>query len=182
MGNTGFQPGRRRRWVPEFVSRDFRHRPGRQEEISLMLTQQRTDSAQASKESLPPFRPLAGIAFAANVPAISWLLLTGRLGSSLSVLSGLFVGLLLYGSLHLFIGRGMESFFASVRGQAKPAVGGAKTVFLALLPLKFLVIGGVMFLLVRGGHLSLIWFVVGFLTTQASITAAAVLHLAKPRR
>ena len=148
---------------------------------SLLTEPPQAEPAPATKEGLPLFRPLAVTAFAANVPALSWLLLAGRPGNSLSVLTGLAIGLALYGSLHLFIGRGLEPFFASVRGQATPASGGAKTLFVALLPLKFLVIGGAMFLLVRGGHLSLLWFVVGFLTTQASVTAAAVLHLAKPR-
>jgi len=150
--------------------------------MNSMLTQQRTEPARSPKDGLPPFRPLAGIAFAANVPTLFCLLLAGRLGNGLSVLAGLFIGLALYGSLHLFIGRGLEPFFAGIRGQARPVVGGTKTLFVALLPLKYLVIGGLMFLLIRGGHLSLVWFIVGFLTTQASITAAAVLHLAKPQR
>ena len=144
--------------------------------MSSMLTKPRS-----IKDGLPAFRPLAVIAFAANVPALSWLLMMGRLGNGLSLLAGLSIGLALYGSLHLFIGRGLEPFFAGIRGQAKPVVGGAKSLFVALLPLKYLVIGGLMFLLIRGGHLSLVWFTVGFLITQVSITAATVLHLAKQR-
>jgi hypothetical protein len=149
--------------------------------MSPMLTQQQAEPVPSSKDGLPAFRPLAVTAFAANAPVLACLLLLGRLGNGLSLLAGLLIGLALYGSLHLFIGRGLEPLFAGIRGQAQPVVGGAKTVFLALLPLKFLVIGGLMFLLVRGGHLSLVWFTVGFLITQASITAAAVLHLAKQR-
>ena len=153
-----------------------------------MLTKPRIDTkpqmeqAKPTASGLPPFRPLAVIAFAANVPLLSWLLMTGRLGNGLSLLAGLSVGLALYGSLHLFIGRGLEPFFAGVRGRANPAAfGGAKSLFVALLPLKYLVIGALMFVLIRGGHLSLVWFIVGFLTTQIAITAAAVSHLAKQR-
>ena len=150
--------------------------------MNRTLTQQRPETVASSSDGLPLFRPLAVTAFAANVPVLAWLLMAGRLGNGLSVTAGLIIGLTLYGSLHLFIGRGLEPFFAGIRGRAKPAAGGATMLFATLLPLKYLVLGGLMFLLVRGGHLSLIWFTVGFLTTQVSITAAAVLHLAKLRR
>ena len=149
--------------------------------MSPMLTQQKPEAVASSRDGLPLFRPLAVIAFAANVPVLAWFLLTGKLGIALSVSAGLAIGLALYGSLHLFIGRGLEPFFASIRGQAKPPAG-AKGVFVALLPLKYLVLGGLMFLLVRGGHLSIAWFCVGFLITQVSITVATILHLAKQRR
>ena len=135
--------------------------------------------ASARPSGLPPFRPLVVTAFAANAPVLSWLLLTGRLANALSLLAGFGIGIALYGSLHLFIGRALTPLFAGIRGQAKPNVGGTKVLFVALLPLKYLVIGGLMFALVRGGHLSLLWFVVGFLTTQVFITAATVRHLAK---
>ncbi len=152
-------------------------------EVGSVAEEQRPQVATpASPSGLPPFRPLAVTAFAANVPALSWLLLCGRLENGLSLLAGFFVGTALYGSLHLFIGRGLEPLFASVRGQAKPNIGGTKTLFVVLLPLKYLVIGGVMFLLIRGGHLSLLWFIVGFLVTQVSVTAAAIPHLARQRR
>ena len=131
---------------------------------------------------LPPFRPLAAAAFAANVPLLSWLLLTGRAVSGLSLLAGLSVGLVLYGSLHLFVGRALEPLFAGLRGQAKPNLGGAKTFFVALLPLKYLLLGGLMFLLIRGGHLSIGWFAAGFVTTQVSVTAATVVRFAGQRR
>lgn len=137
---------------------------------------------QKTPESLPPFRPLAAAAFAANVPLLSWLLLTGQAVNSLSLLAGLAVGLALYGSLHLFIGRALEPLFAGVRGQAKPNTGGAKALFVALLPLKYLLLGGLMFLLIRGGHLSVGWFAAGFVTTQVSITAATVIRLAGRQR
>lgn len=145
------------------------------------LAQMRPEKVASSGEGLLPFRPLTMTAFAANAPLLAWLLLAGRLGTALSVLAGLGIGLAVYGSLHLFIGRGLEPFFAGIRGQAKPA-DGAKALFVALLPLKYLALGGLMFLLVRGGHLSIIWFAVGFLITQVSITVATVLHLAKMRR
>ncbi len=131
---------------------------------------------------LPRFRPLAAAAFAANVPLLSWLLLTGQAVSSLSLLAGLLVGLAMYGSLYLFIGRALEPLFASLRGQAKPNIGGAKSLFIALLPLKYLLLGGLMFLLIRGGHLSIGWFAAGFVTTQVAVTAATVMRLARPRR
>lgn len=149
--------------------------------MSPMIAQQRSEPVPKSSDGLPAFRPLAVIAFAANVPLLAWLLLAGRLGTALSVLAGLAIGLAVYGSLHLFIGRGLEPFFAGIRGQAKPA-DGAKALFVALLPVKYLVLGGLMFLLVRGGHLSIVWFTVGFLITQVSVTATTVLHLAKLRR
>jgi hypothetical protein len=139
------------------------------------------DKAASAPNGLPPFRPLAVTAFAANVPVLSWLLLTGHLANALSLLGGFGVGIVLYGSLHLFVGRALEPLFAGLRGQAKPNIGGAKTLFVALLPLKYLVIGGLMFLLIRGGHLSILWFAVGFVFTQVSITAATVLHLARQR-
>ena len=145
------------------------------------LTEAPAAKAAPKLSGLPPFRPLVLAAFAANVPLLSWLLIVGRLENALSLSSGFFVGIALYGSLHLFVGRGLEPLFAGVRGQAKPNIGGAKSLFVVLLPLKYLVIGGVMFLLLRGGHLSLLWFVIGFLTTQISVTAAAVPHLAKQR-
>lgn len=131
---------------------------------------------------LPPFRPLAAAACAANVPLLCWLLLTGQAASSLGLLAGLLIGLVLYGSLHLFIGRALEPLFAGIRGQAKPSAGGAKSVFAALLPLKFLLLGGLMFLLIRGGHLSIGWFAAGFVTTQVSVTAATVMRFAGQRR
>ena len=146
-----------------------------------MVAQSQSEPVPPSRDGLPAFRPLAGVAFAANVPALAWLLMVGRLGNGLSVLAGLTIGLALYGSLHLFIGRGLEPFFAGIRGQAKPA-DGAKGLFIALLSLKYLVLGGLMFLLVRGGHLSIAWFTVGFLITQVSITVATVSHLARLRQ
>jgi len=149
--------------------------------MNRALTQQPPETAASSGDGLPMFRPLAVTAFAANAPLLAWLLLAGRLGTALSVLAGLGIGLAVYGSLHLFIGRGLEPFFAGIRGQAKPA-DGAKALFVALLPVKYLVLGGLMFLLVRGGHLSIAWFTVGFLITQVSVTVATVLHLARQRR
>lgn len=130
---------------------------------------------------LPPFRPLAAAAFAANVPLLSWLLLTGRVTTAFSLLGGFLIGIALYGSLHLFVGRALEPLFAGIRGQAKPNVGGAKTLFVALLPLKYLVLGGLMFLLIRGGHLSILWFSVGFIVTQVAITVDTMLYLARQR-
>ena len=138
-----------------------------------------TPSGKATPSGLPPFRPLAVTAFAANVPLLSWLLLTGRLASAVSLLAGFLIGIALYGSLHLFVGRALEPLFAGIRGQAKPNIGGTKMLFVALLPLKYLVIGGLMFLLIRGGHLSILWFAAGFVFTQVSITAATVLRLAR---
>jgi len=148
---------------------------------SVIDKQRPPAAAPTSQSGLLPFQPLAVIAFAANVPVLSWLLIVGRFEDALSLLAGFFVGIALYGSLHLFIGRGLEPLFAGIRGQAKPNIGGAKMLFVALLPLKYLLIGGLMFLLIRGGHLSLLWFIIGFVVTQVSITAATVSHLAKPR-
>ena len=102
--------------------------------MSPMLAQQRPEAVPSSGEGLPLFRPLAAIAFAANAPVLAWLLLVGRLGTALSVLAGLAIGLAVYGSLHLFITRGLEPFFASIRGQAKPA-DGAKGLFILTLVL-----------------------------------------------
>lgn len=131
---------------------------------------------------LPPFRPLAAAAFAANAPLLCWLLLTGQAASSLGLLAGLAIGLVLYGSLHLFVGRALEPLFAGIRGQAKPSTGGAKSLFVALLPLKFLLLGGLMFLLIRGGHLCIGWFAAGFVTTQVAVTATTVRRFAGQRR
>lgn len=151
--------------------------------MSQTLSQSRPEPAAASRRSgLPAFGLLARAAFAVNAPVLAWLLIEGRLWTALSVLAGLGVGLAVYGSLHLFVGRGLEPFLPSIRGQAKPPTGGATAVFAILLPLKYLLIGGLMYLLIRGGHLSLFWFVVGFLITQVSVTAATVLHLAKQPR
>lgn len=136
----------------------------------------------AGQTGLPPFRPLVITAFAATALPLAWLLLTVHMANALSLLAGFGVGIALYGSLHLFIGRALTPLFASIRGQAKPNVGGTKSLFVALLPLKYLIIGGLMFALTRGGHLSLLWFVVGFLVTQVSITAATVRHLARQRQ
>ena len=146
---------------------------------SVLLEKPSAADKLAVPSGLPPFRPLAVTAFAATALPLSWLLLTAHLANALSLLAGFVVGIALYGSLHLFIGRALTPLFAGLRGQAKPNVGGTKTLFIALLPLKYLLIGGLMFALVRGGHLSLLWFVVGFLVTQVSITAATVRHLAK---
>lgn len=139
------------------------------------------DKASAAPSGLPPFRPLVVTAFAANVPLLCWLLLTGRMANALSLLVGFLIGIVLYGSLHLLVGRALEPLFASLRGQAKPNIGGAKTLFVALLPLKYLVIGGLMFLLIRGGHLSILWFAIGFVFTQVSTTSATVLQFARQR-
>ena len=136
----------------------------------------------AKKPALPAFRALAVTAFAANAPVLAWALIAGRLWLALSVLAGLSVGLAVYGSLHLFVGRGLDPIVANIRGQAKPPTGGATALFAVMLPLKYLLIGGLMFLLVRGGHLSLFWFVVGFLITQVSVTATTVLHLGRQPR
>ena len=136
----------------------------------------------AKKPALPAFRALAVTAFAANAPVLAWAMMAGRLWLALSVLAGLGVGLTVYGSLHLFVGRGLDPIVAGIRGQAKPPVGGATTLFAVLLPLKYLLIGGLMFLLVRGGHLNLFWFVVGFLITQVSVTVATMVHLGKQPR
>ncbi len=153
---------------------------------SPLLSNSQVEAMPAEKpvapSGLPPFRPLAVTAFAANVPLLSWLLLMGRLASALSLLAGFLLGIALYGSLHLFIGRALTPFFDGIRGQARPNVKGTQTLFIALLPLKYLVIGGFMFLLIRGGHLSLPWYVAGFLVTQVSITAATVRHLARLRQ
>ena len=138
--------------------------------------------APIKKPGLPAFGPLAGAAFAVNAPLLAWLLMSGRAWTALSVMAGLAVGLAVYGSLHLFVGRGLDPFMAGLRGQAKPPTGGVTVIFAVLLPLKYLLIGGLMYLLIRGGHLSLFWFVVGFLITQVSVTVATVLHLMKQPR
>ena len=78
-----------------------------------------TPSGKAAPSGLPPFRPLAVTAFAANVPLLSWLLLTGRLASAVSLLAGFLIGIALYGSLHLFVGRALEPLFAGIRGQGE---------------------------------------------------------------
>ena len=149
--------------------------------MSSALSQPQTSAGikSVAKNGLPAFRPLAGTACASNVPLVAWFLFTGRLGTALSLLAGLAVGLALYGSLHLFIGRGLEPLFAGLRGTVKPATGGTTAIFAMLLPFKYLLLGGLMFLLIRGGHLSILWFVVGFLITQVAVTLAAVRHLTR---
>ena len=137
---------------------------------------------EAAPRGLPVFRALAATAFAANAPLLAWLLLAGRLWTALSALAGLAVGLAIYGSLHLFVGRGLELFLDGVRGRAKPQTGGLTALFALLMPLKYLALGGLMYLLVRGGHLSIFWFVVGFVLTQVAVTLAAVRHMARRPR
>ncbi len=140
------------------------------------------ESVPASHRGFPRFQPLATVAFAANVPLLAWMLILGHVWAAMSIAAGLVVGLAVYGSLYLFVGRGLDFFLAGVRGRAKPATGGATAMFALLLPLKYLLIGGLMFLLIRGGHLSIFWFVVGFLITQVSVSLATVRHLVKQPR
>ncbi len=135
-----------------------------------------------SRPALPAFGRLAAVAAAANAPLLAALLLTGHALNGLSALAGLGVGLVVYGSLHLFVGRGLDPFVAGLRGRASPKTGGATALFALLLPLKYLAIGGLLFVLVRAGHLSVLWLVVGFVITQAAVTLAAVAHLAKQPR
>ncbi len=136
----------------------------------------------ASRRGFPAFRPLAATAFAANAPLLAWLLMTGRLWPALSALAGLGVGLAVYGSLHLFVGRGLEPLLPGIRGKAKPSTGGLTALFALLLPLKYLGLGGLMFLLARSGHLNLFWFAIDFVVTQVAITSAAVVFLARQPR
>lgn len=130
--------------------------------------------APPKNQEFLPFRPLAIVAAAVNIPAFAGLLLIGHLWSAFSVLAGLGLGMAVYGSLHLFVGRGLEPFLPAVRGRSKPATGGMTFFFALLLPLKYLALGGLMWLLWRSGHLSLVWLAAGFVTTQVAVTAAAV--------
>jgi hypothetical protein len=152
--------------------------------MSSVLSPQRASTEQtgSARRGLPEFGRLAYTALGANALLIAILLLTNRRWSAVSVLAGLVVGLAVYGSLHLFVGRGLEPLVASVRGHAKPAAGGPTMLFVCLLPLKYLLLGGLLYLLVRAGHVSLVWLGVGFLVTQATITTATVLHLMRTPR
>lgn len=151
--------------------------------MSSALTQPpaMTEGTSPSRPGLPAMSRLAWAAVGVSAPAAAVLLLMGRLRPALGILAGLVIGLVVYGLLHVLVGRVLGPFLSSVRGQAKPAAGGGTFTFVALLPLKFLLLGGLMFLLLRVGHVSLLWFAVGFLLTQVSVTIAAVGHLARAR-
>ncbi len=141
-----------------------------------------TPAQSPARPALPAFGRLAAAAAAANAPLLAWALMTAHTRPAFSILAGLGLGLAVYGSLHLFVGRGLDPFVQGVRGKAHPKTGGATAVFALLLPLKYLVLGGLMWLLWRTGQLSLLWFGVAFLVTQLSVTLAAVAHLARHPR
>jgi hypothetical protein len=141
-----------------------------------------TPAQSPARAVLPAFDRLAGTAAAANAPLLAWALLTDHQRPAFSLVAGLGLGLAVYGSLHLFVGRGLDPFVQGLRGKAVPKTGGATALFALLLPLKYLVLGGLMWLLWRTGGLSLLWFAAAFLITQLSITLTAVAHLARRPR
>lgn len=141
-----------------------------------------TPTQSSARPVLPPFGRLALAAAAANTPLVAWALLTAHLRTAFSLAIGLGFGLGVYGALHLFVGRGLDPFVQNIRGKAKPATGGATALFALLLPLKYLVLGGLLWLLWRTGDLSLLPFGIGFLATQLAVTLTAVAHLTRHPR
>jgi hypothetical protein len=136
----------------------------------------------SSRPVLPSFGRLAGSAAAANAPLVLWLLMTGHGRPVYSLLAAFVMGMAVFGSLYLFVGRGLDPFVRAHRGQAKPATGSATFAFALLLPLKYLVLGGLLWLMWHTGHLSLLWFIVGFLITQISVTVTAAAQLSRRPR
>lgn len=135
-----------------------------------------------SRPVLPSFRVLAGAALAANAPVLAYMIASARFSGGFGVAAGVMIGLAVYGSLYLFVSRGLDPFVKNIRGSGKAASGGPTFLFALLLPLKYLALAALMWLFWRVGHMSLSWFAVGFLITQISVTVAAAAHLARSPR
>jgi hypothetical protein len=141
-----------------------------------------TPAQSSTRPALPAFGKLAVSAVLANAPLLMWALITRHGRPALSIVAGVVFGLAVYGALHLFVGRGLDPFVQNLRGKANAKTGGATAVFALLLPLKYVVLGGLLWLLWRTGELNLLWFAVAFLIVQLSVTLTAVAHLTRHPR
>jgi len=128
-------------------------------------------------DRLPSFWGFVAVAAIANAPVVGLLLLRASIKPAFSVAVGLATGLVVYGTLHLFINRGLDFFLVGVRGQAQPQSGGSAVLIAMLLPLKYVVIGAALYWLVNAGALAVPWVAVGFMITQVAVTAKSMKRL-----
>jgi hypothetical protein len=134
---------------------------------------------QRSHSALPNFGLLSSAALASNLLLSVGLLGLGLGHAVVSVMAGWMVGLVVYGTLYLFVGRGLDPFVSRLRGKAKPSTAGQTLIFGLMLPVKYLALGLLIWLIWRTGQLNLLWFSAGFIVTQISVTAATVAHMAR---
>ena len=120
----------------------------------------------AHQAVLPPFGFLALAGFSANAPFAAFGFLVGRPWPAVSLLSGYVLGLVLYGILYATVTRGFT--VSKVSGRRMPAG------FALLMIGKFLAVGVVLFILLCVFNVAAVWLLVGFLVTQAGVTAAVM--------
>jgi hypothetical protein len=125
---------------------------------------------------LPSFGGFAAVSAIANAPLTALLLLRGDIKAAVNVVVGLAIGLLVYGSIHLFINRGLDFFVPSSR-QARPESGLAAVCFGLLLPLKFVFIFAAIYWLLKVHMVILFWMAAGFAVTQLAVIAKTVKRL-----
>jgi hypothetical protein len=126
------------------------------------------------EQHLPPFGKTFSGAVAVNGLLIAVLLISGRVKPALSIFVGLLVGAAIYGTLHLFIEHALDAFVGDRRGTASKAPAAQAAVFSGLLVVKYIVLGVVLFFLLRSALINVLWVLGGFVITQVCVTIKAV--------
>jgi len=146
---------------------------------SQNLTSGASVTRSQPKSALPKLSELFAAPLIVNGLVISFLLIEKHLLLAFAVAGGLFVGIIIFMSLHYFAEQAL-GLFTQAKGSSAALPGGQMLVGLVVCG-KFIVVGAIMYLLIAVLHLNIALFVVGFLLTQVSVSATVINRLAKTK-
>lgn len=148
------------------------------------MTDRPIDNTAAGPDTgstMPSLRTLANAAFYANAPFLAYFLLTKRLHIALSIAGGLVLGMVLNSILYFIVNQGAAILG---RGEANPTTPqklGQTGGFAGLTGGKFIITGGLMFVMVVILKLNVYFLAGGFLLTQIAVTLTAMKRMMRTR-
>ena len=141
-------------------------------------------SAEAAKPKgyeMPTLRSLISVAATANAPLIAWFLLLAQVRPAIGLLSGLALGIVVHSILYMIVTAATKLFGGSPANPTGHQKQGQTAGFAGLMVGKFVIIVALFYTCVSILHVNLFWLMAGFLITQAAMTGATVLRLARTK-
>lgn len=126
-------------------------------------------TGDGDSSGMPSLKALATAAFYANAPFLAYFLLTKDLHTALSIAGGYLVGMVLNGILYFIVNQGPSLVGHGYTNPSPQQKFGQSGGFMGLTAGKFLITGGLMFVLIVLLKLNVYLIAGGFLLTQTAV-------------
>jgi hypothetical protein len=128
--------------------------------------------------ALPHFDRLLSAAALVSAPLVAVALIVGKPWTAGSLLAGMVISLTVCGLLHLFVLRIMPFLVAGLQGRMDESVkNGAVVQFVAMIAVKFLILGLIGYAIINFHQVFLPAVLVGFALAQTAIVFTVSRHL-----